>query len=125
MATWSQVSGNPFGPPDSEPDPFAGASAPPPIASASAPFATPPPPPTEALERPNVAPAANRGDDAFGAFEEAGLDDEAAVRELGQRFRDTVLACGGGTPPAEVFETFRGRKPSPEALIRHSGLADE
>ena len=68
MATWSQVSGNPFGPPDSEPDPFAGASAPPPIASASAPFATPPPPPTEALERPNVAPAANRGDDAFGAF---------------------------------------------------------
>jgi oligopeptidase A len=63
--------------------------------------------------------------DAFGAFEEAGLENEAAVRELGQRFRDTVLACGGGTPPAEVFETFRGRKPSPEALIRHSGLADE
>ena len=42
--------------------------------------------------------------DAFGAFEEAGLENEAAVRELGQRFRDTVLACGGGTPPAEVFE---------------------
>ena len=60
--------------------------------------------------------------DAFGAFEEAGLDDEAAVRELGQRFRDTVLACGGGTPPAEVFETFRGRAPLPDALIRHSGL---
>ena len=63
--------------------------------------------------------------DAFGAWEGAGLENEAAVGELGQRFRDTVLACGGGTPPAEVFGTFRGRKPSPEALIRHSGLADE
>ena len=60
--------------------------------------------------------------DAFGAFEEAGLEDEAAVRALGQRFRDTVLACGGGTPPAEVFEAFRGRAPAPDALIRHSGL---
>lgn len=61
--------------------------------------------------------------DAFGAFEEAGLDNEEAVRATGLRFRDTVLACGGGKHPSDVFRQFRGRDPSPEALLRHSGLA--
>ena len=61
--------------------------------------------------------------DAFSAFEEAGLGDEAAVIETGRRFRETVLALGGGAPPMEVFEAFRGRAPSPGALLRHSGLA--
>jgi oligopeptidase A len=61
--------------------------------------------------------------DAFSAFEEAGLEDARAVSETGRRFRETVLALGGGTPPMEVFEAFRGRPPSPEALLRHSGLA--
>jgi oligopeptidase A len=60
--------------------------------------------------------------DAFSAFEEAGLEDAAAVSETGRRFRETVLALGGGTPPMEVFEAFRGRRPSPDALLRHSGL---
>ncbi|MEZ4330608.1 MAG: M3 family metallopeptidase [Myxococcota bacterium] len=60
--------------------------------------------------------------DAFGAFEEAGLDDPRAVAQTGRRFRDTVLALGGGTDPMRVFEAFRGRAPSPEALLRHSGL---
>ncbi|MCR9097929.1 MAG: M3 family metallopeptidase [bacterium] len=61
--------------------------------------------------------------DAFSAFEDAGLEDEAAVVETGRRFRETVLALGGGAPPMEVFEAFRGRAPTPEALLRHSGLA--
>jgi oligopeptidase A len=61
--------------------------------------------------------------DAFGAFEDAGLDDEAALAQVGQRFRDTVLALGGGQHPMEVFKAFRGREPSTEALLRHSGLA--
>ncbi|MEO1001557.1 MAG: M3 family metallopeptidase [Cyanobacteria bacterium J06638_7] len=61
--------------------------------------------------------------DAFSAFEEAGLDDEDQVVATGRRFRDTVLSLGGSRSPAEVFEAFRGRPPSPEALIRHSGLA--
>jgi len=63
--------------------------------------------------------------DAFSAFEEAGLEDAAAVEETGRRFRDTVLSLGGGTPPMEVFEGFRGRAPSPAALLRHSGLGSE
>ncbi|MCT0218347.1 M3 family metallopeptidase [Synechococcus sp. CS-1329] len=60
--------------------------------------------------------------DAFSAFEEVGLEDEPAVQSTGRRFRDTVLSLGGSRSPAEVFEAFRGRAPSPEALIRHSGL---
>ena len=60
--------------------------------------------------------------DAFSAFEEVGLDDEDQVVATGRRFRDTVLSLGGSRSPAEVFEAFRGRSPSPEALIRHSGL---
>ena len=60
--------------------------------------------------------------DAFSAFEEAGLDDGRALAETGRRFRETVLALGGGTAPMQVFESFRGRPPSPDALLRHSGL---
>lgn len=62
--------------------------------------------------------------DAFAAFEEVGLDDEEAIRATGRRFRDTVLALGGGTHPGDVFRAFRGRDPSPEALLRHSGLTE-
>ncbi|MEZ4279383.1 MAG: M3 family metallopeptidase [Myxococcota bacterium] len=62
--------------------------------------------------------------DAFSAFEEAGLEDPRAVAETGRRFRDTVLASGGGLPPMQVFEAFRGRAPTPDALLRHSGLIE-
>jgi len=60
--------------------------------------------------------------DAFGAFEEAGLDNAAAVATLGRRFRETVLALGGSRHPMEVFTAFRGREPSPAALLRQMGL---
>ncbi|MGY8823762.1 MAG: M3 family metallopeptidase [Candidatus Latescibacterota bacterium] len=60
--------------------------------------------------------------DAFGAFEEAGLGDEAAVKETGQRFRDTILALGGSKDPMEIYRAFRGREPSTEALLRHNGF---
>jgi len=61
--------------------------------------------------------------DAFAAFEEAGLDNEDKVRELGRRFRDTVLGLGGGRHPMDVYRDFRGREPSTEALLRHNGLS--
>lgn len=60
--------------------------------------------------------------DAFSAFEDAGLDDNKAVKETGHKFRETILALGGGKAPEEVFVEFRGREPSPEALLRHNGL---
>jgi len=60
--------------------------------------------------------------DAFSAFEDAGLENEKAVKETGKRFRDTILALGGGRPPLQVFMDFRGREPSTDPLLRHNGL---
>ncbi len=60
--------------------------------------------------------------DAFAAFEEAGLDDPHALAATGQRYRDTLLALGGGAHPREVFRRFRGRDARPDALLRHCGL---
>eukprot|EP01052_Picozoa_sp_SAG31_P034072 SAG31_NODE_3928_length_3745_cov_1.460505_3_plen_95_part_00 len=65
--------------------------------------------------------------DAFGAFEEAGGGVASvanpSVVAVGRKFRDTVLAEGGSRHPMEIFKTFRGREPSTEALLRHTGLA--
>ncbi|KAG6483078.1 probable cytosolic oligopeptidase A [Zingiber officinale] len=60
--------------------------------------------------------------DAFSAFEDAGLDSDKAIEETGHRFRETILALGGGRSPLQVFIDFRGREPSPEPLLRHNGL---
>jgi len=60
--------------------------------------------------------------DAFAAFEEVGLENDAAIAETGKRFRATVLSLGGSRDPTEVYREFRGRDPTPEALLRHSGL---
>ena len=61
--------------------------------------------------------------DAFGAFEEAGLDDARALAATGRRFRATVLGLGGSRHPLEVFTAFRGRPPTTAALLRQAGLA--
>lgn len=61
--------------------------------------------------------------DAFSAFEDAGLDNDDAVRQVGRRFGDTVLALGGSRHPLDIFRDFRGRDPSPEPLLRTHGLA--
>ncbi|XP_057448600.1 probable cytosolic oligopeptidase A [Lotus japonicus] len=60
--------------------------------------------------------------DAFSAFEDVGLDNSKAVKETGHKFRETILALGGGKEPLEVFVQFRGREPTPDALLRHNGL---
>lgn len=59
--------------------------------------------------------------DAFSAFEEAGLDNEVSLAAVGQKFRKVILAQGGSRHPMELFVEFRGRKPEPEALLRHEG----
>ena len=51
--------------------------------------------------------------------------DEEAVRRVGRRYRDTLLALGGGTDPMEVFRLFRGRAPETKALLRQTGLLPE
>lgn len=60
--------------------------------------------------------------DAFAAFEEAGLENEQAIAQVGHRFRDTVLALGGSKHPMQVFKAFRGREPNTTALLRHNSL---
>jgi oligopeptidase A len=56
--------------------------------------------------------------DAFAAFEEAGVFDHAT----GERFRREILAVGGSRPALESFVAFRGREPTPDALLRSYGL---
>ena len=60
--------------------------------------------------------------DAFGAFEEVGLDNDQGVKEVANRFRETVLALGGSQPAGEIYRAFRGRDATPEALLRKQGL---
>lgn len=60
--------------------------------------------------------------DAFAAFKEAGLDDEAAVSEVADRFRRTVLGLGGSLPAADVYRQFRGRDATADALLADQGL---
>ncbi|NVK22280.1 MAG: oligopeptidase A [Kangiellaceae bacterium] len=56
--------------------------------------------------------------DAFSRFEEDGVFN----RKTGQDFLQHVLQKGGSQEPAELFKAFRGREPSVEALLRHSGI---
>jgi len=60
--------------------------------------------------------------DAFSMFEEAGLENDQKIKEIGKKFKDTVLSLGGSLPPLEIFKLFRGREPKTEPLIRHLGL---
>ena len=57
--------------------------------------------------------------DAFAAFEETGIFN----RDTGARFLHSVLEQGGSREPMELFVEFRGREPTIDALLRHSGLA--
>lgn len=63
--------------------------------------------------------------DAFSAFEEVGLENESAIREVGERFKKTFLQMGGSLHPMEVFRHFRGRDPSIEPLLEHNGFASK
>jgi oligopeptidase A len=59
--------------------------------------------------------------DAYSLFEENGVLDPAT----GARFHGEVLAVGGSRPAIESFTAFRGRAPTVDALLRHSGMSGE
>lgn len=59
--------------------------------------------------------------DAFSRFEEEGVLNPAT----GRAFREAILARGGSQAPMLLFVDFRGREPSIDALLRHSGLSGE
>lgn len=56
--------------------------------------------------------------DAFSRFEEEGIFN----KETGAAFFNEILSRGGEDDAAVLFENFRGRKPSVEPLLRHSGI---
>lgn len=56
--------------------------------------------------------------DAFSAFEEAGIFD----LETARRFRSEILEIGGSRNIMDAYVAFRGRKPTLDALLRHSGI---
>ena len=57
--------------------------------------------------------------DAFTRFRDHGI----FSREIGSQFRDIVLARGDSQDPAELYRSFMGREPDPQALLERSGLA--
>jgi oligopeptidase A len=57
--------------------------------------------------------------DAFSKFEEKGIFDKTT----GNEFLQSILEQGGSREPMELFVEFRGRKPSIEPLLRHSGIS--
>ena len=56
--------------------------------------------------------------DAYSKFEEEGIFN----KETGKLFKTTILEKGGSEDPMDLFIAFRGREPSVDALLRHSGL---
>lgn len=59
--------------------------------------------------------------DAYSLFEESGVLNLA----VGLRFRDEILAVGGSRDAMQSFVSFRGREPTIDALLRHTGLVME
>jgi peptidyl-dipeptidase Dcp len=59
--------------------------------------------------------------DAFRAFEEAGDIFDAATAK---RLRDNIYAAGGAREPEAAYIAFRGRLPTPDALLERRGLLD-
>lgn len=57
--------------------------------------------------------------DAFQAFKETGnVFDPATAKS----FNDNILSKGGTGDPAEMYRRFRGKDPSPDALLKKRGL---
>ncbi|EKE84511.1 oligopeptidase A [Idiomarina xiamenensis] len=58
--------------------------------------------------------------DAFSRFEEDGIFNA----DTGRAFLQCILERGGSTDAMTLFREFRGREPSVEPLLRHSGIEE-
>lgn len=56
--------------------------------------------------------------DAFEFFLEKGIFN----KETADLFRTYILSAGGSEHPMELYKRFRGKEPSPDALLRRSGI---
>ncbi|GFP61573.1 M3 family metallopeptidase [Brucella ceti] len=57
--------------------------------------------------------------DAFSAFEETG---DAFNPELAAKLKQHIYAAGGSRDPEELYKAFRGKMPTPDAMIEKRGL---
>jgi oligopeptidase A len=61
--------------------------------------------------------------DVYSAFEEAvAAGGNIVSMETGKKFHEEILGVGGSRPALESFMAFRGREPTIDALLRHSGM---
>lgn len=58
--------------------------------------------------------------DAFAAFEETG---DAFDAGLAAKLKEHIYSTGGSVDPEEAYRAFRGKLPSPEAMLAKKGLA--
>jgi len=56
--------------------------------------------------------------DAFEAFKEAGIFN----KEVATSFKENILEKGGSVHPMELYLAFRGKEPTPDALLKRAGL---
>ena len=56
--------------------------------------------------------------DAFSVFQENGIFD----RKTGDSFRINILEKGGSEHPMNLYKAFRGKEPTPAALLKRNGL---
>jgi peptidyl-dipeptidase Dcp len=58
--------------------------------------------------------------DAFSAFEETG---DAFNPAMAEKLKLKIYSSGGSMDPEDAYKAFRGKLPSPEAMLRKKGLA--
>jgi len=56
--------------------------------------------------------------DAFEYFKEQGLFN----KEIGTKFKKSILSRGGTSHPMDLYKEFRGREPDPNSLLKRDGL---
>ncbi len=59
--------------------------------------------------------------DAFQAFKETG---DIFNKDVATSFRNNILARGGTDDPMDLYVKFRGRKPTPDALLKRLGFSE-
>jgi peptidyl-dipeptidase Dcp len=58
--------------------------------------------------------------DAFAAFEETG---DAFDTAIAKKLKDHIYSVGGSLDPEDAYKAFRGKLPSPDAMLAKKGLA--